>query len=63
VGIVTELLTVPEVADRLRVSRRTVERLISAGNLRTLHVGRRTLVTSRELAAFVAASERRGRAA
>jgi excisionase family DNA binding protein len=58
---VTELLTVAEVADRLRVSRRTVERLMAQGRLRPLKVGRRTLVTSRELDAFVAHQEGAGR--
>ncbi len=51
-----ELLTIDEVAGKLRVSRRTVERLIAAGRIRPIHVGRRILVTDRELDAFVAAS-------
>ena len=51
---VTELLTVQEVADRLRVSRRTVERLMHERRLRPIKVGRRTLITSRELDAFLA---------
>ncbi len=49
------LLTLPEVAARLRVSRRTVQRLVASGRLRALHpVPGRTLVSERELAAFVA---------
>jgi excisionase family DNA binding protein len=55
----TELLTLDEAADRLRISRRTVERLIAAGRIRTVNIGRRRFVTERELEAFVAAS--RGR--
>jgi excisionase family DNA binding protein len=55
---VAELLTLDEVAERLRVSRRTVERLIAAGRLRPTRVGARTLVTARELEAYVAAASR-----
>jgi excisionase family DNA binding protein len=55
----TELLTVAEVCDRLRVSRRTVYRLIEAGSIRTVHIGRRTLVTERELRAYLAYLESR----
>lgn len=55
----TELLTPTEVAERLRVSRRTVERLIASGQVRAIKVGRRTLVTAFEVEAFIAASRRR----
>jgi excisionase family DNA binding protein len=53
------LLTVPEVAERLRVSRRTVERLIRDGRIRSVRIGRRVLVTEREVGAFVATCARR----
>lgn len=56
---VTELLTLNEVAEHLTVSRRTVERLISAGRIRVVRVGRRVRVTTRELEAFIASQ--RGR--
>jgi excisionase family DNA binding protein len=56
---VTELLTVAEVGARLRVSRRTVYRLIGAGAIRTVHIGTRTLITERELRAYVAYLESR----
>lgn len=49
-----ELFTVDEVAEKLRVSRRTVERLVAAGRIRVVRVGRRTLVTDRELEAYIA---------
>ena len=49
-----QLLTVPEVADRLRVSRRTVERLIRDGRIRPVRIGRRVLVTEHEIAAYLA---------
>lgn len=52
-----QLLTLDEVADRLRVSRRTVQRLVTAGELRTVRFGGNTRVTERELAAFVAARQ------
>ena len=43
----TELLTLDEIASRLQVSRRTVERLVAEGRIRVLHVGRRVRVTDR----------------
>ncbi len=49
-----ELFTVDEVAERLRVSRRTIERLVAAGRIRVTRVGRRVLVTDRELEAYIA---------
>lgn len=55
----SELLTVQDVVDRLRVSRRTVYRLIEGRNIRTVHIGRRVFVTERELQAYVAYLESR----
>jgi len=52
---VTELLTLSEVASRLRVSLRTVQRLVSSGQLRVVKVGRLPRVTSTELEAYLAA--------
>jgi excisionase family DNA binding protein len=52
-----QLLTVPQVAERLALSRRKVEQLIHDGELRTVHFGRAVRVTERELAAFVAARQ------
>jgi excisionase family DNA binding protein len=48
------LLTLAEVSDKLRVSRRTVERLVAAGRIRVIRIGRRVLVTDRELESFIA---------
>jgi excisionase family DNA binding protein len=56
---VAELLTIKEAAEQLRVSRRTVERLIAAGQIRPTRIGRRILITERELEAYVAAASRR----
>ena len=50
------LLTLDDVAERLRVSRRTVDRLVGSGRLRALYVGRARRVTAREFEAFVQAS-------
>ena len=48
-----QLLTLNIVA----VSRRTVQRLIDAGEIRPVRFGRSVRVTERELAAFVAARQ------
>jgi excisionase family DNA binding protein len=58
---VTELLTLDEVAERLRVSRKTVNREIARGHLRVLYIGRLPRVKASELDAYVA--HRTGRAA
>lgn len=50
--------TLDQVAEILHVSRRTVERLVAGGQIRVKHVGRRAIVTSRELEAFVASRDR-----
>lgn len=52
-----QLLTLSQVAERLAVSRRTVQRLIDAGELRPVRFGRSVRLTERELAAFVAARQ------
>ena len=49
------LLTLDTVAERLAVSRRTVERFVRRGELRVVRFGASVRVTERELAAFVAA--------
>ncbi len=50
-----ELLTLAEVAARLRVSRRTVERLIERGRIRAVRPSPgRICVTARELDAYLA---------
>lgn len=59
VPVTEPLLTVPEVASILRVSRRTVEKLVSTNRLRPVRIGKRTLFTDREVAAFIASAQRR----
>ncbi len=58
---VIRLLTLPEVAERLAVSQRTVQYLVERGQLRAIRIGRSRRVTEGELRAFVAAREREAR--
>lgn len=53
------LLTLDEAAKLLQVSRRTVERLVDAGRIRPVRIGRLVRVTMREVDAFTAAAARR----
>ncbi len=51
-------LTLKEVAWRLRVSKRTVERLLEHGHLRAVRVSpRRRIVTPEDLAAYLASGK------
>ena len=59
----SELLTVREVADRLRIGIRTVEKAIATGELPSIKIGRRRLVTEDGLEQFVRLAARRGRVA
>lgn len=59
----TDLLTTAEVAQRLRLGRRTVERLIAAGELRSVKIRSRRLVRSDEVERYLRLAERRGRVA
>lgn len=52
-------VSITEAAKMLGVSESTVKRLIASGELRPIKILARTLITPRELAAFVAARERR----
>lgn len=54
------LLTIAETAARLRISRRTLFRLMNEGRLRAVHpTPGRTMFTEREISAFVASLEKR----
>lgn len=53
------LLTVPEVAARLRVCERTVRRLLSRGELPFIPIGRSIRVKPSELAAYLRAASLR----
>lgn len=48
-----ELLSQAEAAFQLGISRTTLWRLIRAGELATVHIGSRSLVTRRSLVAFI----------
>lgn len=51
----TRPLTKPEAADRIRVSVRTLDRLIAAGRIRVIHPSPgRTVIEERELDAYLA---------
>ena len=52
-AIETKLMTVPEVASDLRLSRSQVYALMAAGQLRSVHIGRSRRVLVADLAAFV----------
>lgn len=54
----SEYLTVPEVAKRLRVSNMTVYRLLSKGELRYHEFGKAFRILEAELEAYVKRSER-----
>jgi len=60
---VAELLTVAEFAERIRVGRRTAERLISTGEVRSILIRRRRLVEVDEVDRYLRLAERRGRVA
>ena len=47
------MLTMDEVAERLRLSRRQVERLITSGELAARRIGRSVRITEGNLTAFV----------
>lgn len=53
------LLTLDEAAAVLRVSVRTVQRLVASGQLRPVYVGRLPRFTQAELEAYCAAAYRR----
>jgi excisionase family DNA binding protein len=54
-----KLLTLSEVQAHLRVSRATVRRLITRGQLPIVKVGRRTLVTRQAVEVFIRQHETR----
>jgi len=49
----TKLLTVPQVAAELAVHRRTVERLITDGQLRRVRIGAVSRIRREDLAEFI----------
>lgn len=59
----SELLTIGEAADRLRIGKRTVERFVSEGEIASVKVGRRRFIPIDELDRFLRRAEKRGRVA
>lgn len=55
--IAGQLLTVAEVADALRVSNMTVYRLINAGELAALRIGKNYRIRASDLEAYLASGE------
>jgi excisionase family DNA binding protein len=60
---VSELLTIAEVAERLRIGKRTVERFVAEGEIASVKVGRRRFVAETELERYVRLASKRGRVA
>lgn len=48
-----QLLTLQQVADRLQVSMSTVRRLVDAGKLKAIRIGRNLRVRPEDLAAYI----------
>lgn len=59
----SEPLTIAEVAERLRIGKRTVERYVATGDIRSVKIGRRRFVLADELERYIRTAERRGRVA
>jgi excisionase family DNA binding protein len=59
----SELWTIEETAEKLRIGRRTVERLLATGQMRSMKVGRRRLIAASEVDRLLRLAERRGRMA
>jgi excisionase family DNA binding protein len=60
---VSAFLTIDEVADRLRLGKRTVERFLAEGQIASVKMGRRRLVPENELERYVRLAQKRGRVA
>jgi excisionase family DNA binding protein len=57
--VIVSLLTIPETATALRVSERTVKRLVARGDLSVVEVGGRRLVEDVEVAAYISRNRKR----
>jgi excisionase family DNA binding protein len=63
VQVLSLLRTIAETAETLRVSERTVKRIIARGDLSVVEVVGRTMVETSEIAAFISRNRRRRGAA
>lgn len=59
----SDLLTIQEAADYLRIGKRTVERFVALGDIGSVKVGRRRLIQASELDRYLRLAQRRGRVA
>lgn len=59
----SELLTIQEAAERLRIGKRTVERFVAEGDIVSVKIGRRRLIAETELERYVRLAQLRGRVA
>lgn len=57
------LLTIPEAVEALRIGTTHFHRLVAAGTIRTLRLGRRTLVPEREIDRLIRSATNRGEVA
>jgi excisionase family DNA binding protein len=60
---VSTLLTIDEVAERLRIGKRTVERFVALGEIASVKMGRLRRVPEEELERYVRRAQKRGRVA
>ena len=51
--MVDEVLTIPEVADHLKVTRQTVHKLMKDGKIKAFKIGRSTRILRSELDKFI----------
>jgi putative molybdopterin biosynthesis protein len=51
--MVDEVMTIPEVADHLKVTRQTVHKLLKDGRLKAFKIGRSTRILRSELDKFI----------
>jgi len=54
-----DLRTLDEAAAKMRVSVRTIQRLIATRQIRPIRIGRRTLIETREIDAYLSSAYRR----
>ena len=57
----TQLLTVKEVAEKLRITRPTLHRLTKSGGLKSIKVGTRVRYDSADIQAFLEDQKREGK--
>jgi len=51
--MVDEVMTIPEVADHLKVTRQTIHKLMKEGKIKTFKIGRSTRILRSEIERFI----------